>query len=58
MMWPPPPTAIMGYGRDLKYGMDSWVEDRRRMTEAIFEFPFLSQAMGEKPFSLIDGRNS
>ena len=38
----------MGYGTDLKFGMDSWVEDRRGITEAIFEFPFLSRAMGEK----------
>ena len=62
-MWPPifgQPllTAQMGYGRDLKFGMDSWVEDRR-ITKAIFEFSFLNRAMamGGKPFSLISGRN-
>ena len=46
---PPPPKAQLGYGRELKFGIDSWVEDRRRKTEAIFEFPPLGQAMVEKP---------
>ena len=47
-----PPTAHMEYGRDLKFGMDSWVEDRTRVP---MQFPLLSRAIGEKQFSLIGG---
>ena len=44
-----PPTAQTGYVRYLKFGMASWVKDKTGVTGAIFEFPLLSRAKGEKP---------
>ena len=51
-----PPIAQTGYGRVLKFGMDSGIKDRTAVTRAIFEFPLLGRAKGKKQFSLLSGK--